>query len=163
MDWQRLPVVSHSNSAPPFQIVSSGPVPWIPGSAFGGPSMTAVQSSNARQLAVFANPCHPSSMATRNINLTDALDRFVAEKVSSGSYQNASEVVRAGLRLLQVEEEARAERIKRLKAEIQPAIDDIEAGRYEVIEPGKMGVFWARIEQEAQAEVKRRQTVRKKK
>jgi|CXWL01.1.fsa_nt_gi hypothetical protein len=30
-------------------------------------------------------------MATRNINLTDALDRFVAELVQSGSYQNASE------------------------------------------------------------------------
>src|SRR3972149_3467532 len=70
-----------------------------------GRQMGGVQSSNSRQLAVFANPCHPSSMATRNINLPDALDRFVAEKVSSGSYQNASEVVRAGLRLLPVEGE----------------------------------------------------------
>ena len=39
-------------------------------------------------------------MPTRNIHLTDALDRFVAEQVESGQFQNASEVVRAGLRAL---------------------------------------------------------------
>ncbi|MEO8901546.1 MAG: type II toxin-antitoxin system ParD family antitoxin, partial [Polyangiaceae bacterium] len=37
-------------------------------------------------------------MPTRNVNLTDELDRFVAVKVSSGRYENASEVVRASLR-----------------------------------------------------------------
>ena len=36
-------------------------------------------------------------MPTRNVNLTDELDRFVA-KVESGRYENASEVVRAALR-----------------------------------------------------------------
>src|SRR5713101_4044314 len=39
-----------------------------------------------------------SAMPTRNINLTPGLDRFVATKVKSGRYENASEVVRAGLR-----------------------------------------------------------------
>ena len=37
-------------------------------------------------------------MPTRNVNLTDELDRFVAKKVKTGRYENASEVVRAGLR-----------------------------------------------------------------
>jgi putative addiction module CopG family antidote len=36
-------------------------------------------------------------MAARNINLTDAAGRFVADQVASGACQNASEVVRAGL------------------------------------------------------------------
>jgi antitoxin ParD1/3/4 len=62
-------------------------------------------------------------MATRNINLTDALDRFVAELVQSGSYQNASEVVRAGLRLLKAEEETRARKLAALNAAIQEGID----------------------------------------
>ena len=56
-----------------------------------------------RAAKIFANFCqspHLPLMATRNINLTDALDRFVAEQIEGGSYQNASEVVRAGLRLL---------------------------------------------------------------
>jgi antitoxin ParD1/3/4 len=43
-------------------------------------------------------------MPTRNVNLTDKLDRFVATKVKSGRYENASEVVRAGLRTLEREE-----------------------------------------------------------
>ena len=37
-------------------------------------------------------------MPTRNVNLTDELDRFVRAKVESGRYENASEVVRAALR-----------------------------------------------------------------
>jgi antitoxin ParD1/3/4 len=43
-------------------------------------------------------------MPTRNVNLTDELDRFIAAKVSSGRYENASEVVRASLRALEREE-----------------------------------------------------------
>lgn len=44
-------------------------------------------------------------MPTRNVNLTDELDRFVLEKVDSGRYENASEVVRAALRSLEREEQ----------------------------------------------------------
>ena len=43
-------------------------------------------------------------MPTRNVNLTDELDRFVLKKVKSGRYENASEVVRAALRTLEREE-----------------------------------------------------------
>jgi len=43
-------------------------------------------------------------MPTRNVNLTPELDRFVLAKVSSGRYENASEVVRAALRTLEREE-----------------------------------------------------------
>jgi antitoxin ParD1/3/4 len=43
-------------------------------------------------------------MPTRNVNLTDDLERFVLEKIESGRYENASEVVRAALRTLEREE-----------------------------------------------------------
>ena len=43
-------------------------------------------------------------MPTRNVNLTDELDRFVAAKIENGRYDNASEVVRAALRTLEREE-----------------------------------------------------------
>jgi antitoxin ParD1/3/4 len=47
----------------------------------------------------------PATMPTRNVNLTHELDRFVAKKVKTGRYENASEVVRAGLRTLEREEQ----------------------------------------------------------
>ena len=43
-------------------------------------------------------------MATRNVVLTDAQSAFVDRLVASGRYQNASEALRAGLRLLEREE-----------------------------------------------------------
>lgn len=41
---------------------------------------------------------------TKNVSLTPELDRFVAERVASGRYRSASEVVRAALRLLEKDE-----------------------------------------------------------
>ena len=43
-------------------------------------------------------------MATRNVVLTDAQSEFVTRLVSSGRYQNVSEALRAGLRLLERDE-----------------------------------------------------------
>ncbi|MET0181273.1 MAG: type II toxin-antitoxin system ParD family antitoxin [Caulobacterales bacterium] len=62
-------------------------------------------------------------MATRNINLTDALDAFVAEEIASGRYQNASEVIRAGLRSLKNEEALRVAKIEALREAIQQGVD----------------------------------------
>jgi antitoxin ParD1/3/4 len=49
-------------------------------------------------------------MPTRNVSLTEELDRFITERVASGRYENASEVVRAALRSLEYEEQDRAEK-----------------------------------------------------
>lgn len=50
-------------------------------------------------------------MATRNVVLTDQQDELVDQLVTSGRYQNASEAMRAGLRLLE-SQEAEIEDIK---------------------------------------------------
>ena len=62
-------------------------------------------------------------MPTRNVNLTDELDRFVLEKVESGRYENASEVVRAALRILEREEQEYEAKLAALRA----AIDEGDA------------------------------------
>lgn len=62
-------------------------------------------------------------MPTRNINLTAELDRFIATKVKSGRYENASEVVRAGLRNLEREEREYELKLVALRA----AIDEGDA------------------------------------
>jgi antitoxin ParD1/3/4 len=83
-------------------------------------------------LAIFANCAiviakphieRANAMPTRNVNLTDELDRFVATKVKSGRYENASEVVRAGLRTLEREERQYEARLAALRA----AIDEGDA------------------------------------
>jgi antitoxin ParD1/3/4 len=63
------------------------------------------------------------SMPTRNVNLTPALDRFVLEKVESGRYENASEVVRAALRTLEREEQQYEAKL----AALRNAIDEGDA------------------------------------
>lgn len=69
-------------------------------------------------------------MPTRNVNLTDELDRFVASRVESGLYANASEVLRAALRLLERDEKEYEEKLATLRAAIAAgdASPDAEPG-----------------------------------
>jgi antitoxin ParD1/3/4 len=57
-------------------------------------------------------------MPTRNVNLTDELDRFVLAKVESGRYENASDVVRAALRTLEREEQQYEAKLNALRSAI---------------------------------------------
>ena len=69
-------------------------------------------------------------MPTRNINLTDYYDQFVETSVSSGRYQNASEMVREALRLLEQRQAEDAARLERLRAEVKLGFDAIDRGEY---------------------------------
>jgi antitoxin ParD1/3/4 len=62
-------------------------------------------------------------LPTRNVNLTDELDRFVLARVESGRYENASEVVRAALRILERKEQIYEARL----AALRTAIDEGDA------------------------------------
>jgi antitoxin ParD1/3/4 len=63
-----------------------------------------------------------------NISLTEELEELVQRKVESGRYTSASEVVRAGLRLLEQEDELRETRLAAVRAEVQAGIDQAERG-----------------------------------
>lgn len=69
-------------------------------------------------------------MPTRNVVLTEHQAEFVERLVSSGRYQNASEVLREGLRLVEVQEAETKARIKALRQAAQLGLDAMEAGRY---------------------------------
>ena len=60
-----------------------------------------------------------------NVSLTPQLEDFVKDKVKSGRYHSASEVVREALRML----EERDRRLVELRKEIAIGLEDIEAGR----------------------------------
>jgi antitoxin ParD1/3/4 len=67
-----------------------------------------------------------------NVSLTPELERFVDGKVESGLYNNASEVIREGLRLLKEHDEIRVkwrEQIERgwLQAQRGEVVDGAEA------------------------------------
>lgn len=68
-------------------------------------------------------------MATRNIVLTDQQEDLVQRLVAAGRYQNASEALRAGLRLLEAEEQAALDLRSRLVAGLkQAAAGDLAPG-----------------------------------
>lgn len=54
-----------------------------------------------------------------SVSLGDYFENFVDSKISSGRYKNASEVIRAGLRLLEEDEN----RIQILKSAIKEGLD----------------------------------------
>jgi antitoxin ParD1/3/4 len=67
-------------------------------------------------------------MPTRNINLTDHLDRFIDTEVTSGRYGNASEVVREGLRLMEQRRAEERAKLKWLRGAVREALDELERG-----------------------------------
>ncbi|MGH6955533.1 MAG: type II toxin-antitoxin system ParD family antitoxin [Caulobacteraceae bacterium] len=64
-----------------------------------------------------------------NISLTPELERRIAEKVETGLYNTASEVVREALRLLFSDEEARRRTARALlDSEIRAGLDELDRG-----------------------------------
>jgi antitoxin ParD1/3/4 len=72
-------------------------------------------------------------MPTRNVSLPEKLDQFITAKVEAGDYANASEVMRAALRLLEKEEREFEEKMAVLRAAIAEgdASPDAEEGVFE--------------------------------
>ena len=80
----------------------------------------------------------------RSFTVSEHLDHFIAKQVETGRFANSSEVVRAGLRLL----EDRETRLAELRTQIDEAdqqiaegkgikIDDVDAWADDVVQRGK--------------------------
>ena len=69
-------------------------------------------------------------MPTRNVVLTDRQAHLVEKLVSSGRYQNASEVLREGLRLIEDREAQDSARLHALRNAARVGMADIDAGRF---------------------------------
>jgi len=69
-------------------------------------------------------------MPTQNVNLPPQLKEFVEANVRQGRFGNASEVVRAGLRLLEHEQTVQKLKIKRLREASRAGIEDVASGRF---------------------------------
>lgn len=73
-------------------------------------------------------------MPTRNVVLTDHQADMVDHLVTSGRYQNASEVLRSGLRLVEREEAESQARMNALREAARLGIADAKAGRFRSFE-----------------------------
>lgn len=73
-------------------------------------------------------------MPTRNVVLTDHQALLLEQLVTSGRYQNASEVLREGLRLLEQRESEDAYRLSALRNAVEVGVADIETGRFTMFE-----------------------------
>ena len=69
-------------------------------------------------------------MPTRNVVLSEHQHELVDSLVQSGRYQNASEVLRDGLRLIEDRERIEAAKLKALKQAARQGWADVSAGRY---------------------------------
>jgi len=57
-----------------------------------------------------------------NVNLTPQLESLVKQKVSSGLYNSASEVVREALRLMEAQDRLRAVKLEQLRQDIREGL-----------------------------------------
>ncbi len=67
-------------------------------------------------------------MPTRNVHLTEHFDNFIAAGIEAGRFSNASEAVRAGLRLLEQQEQEDKARLDWLRGATQDAFAALDRG-----------------------------------
>jgi antitoxin ParD1/3/4 len=97
-------------------------------------------------------------MPTRNVNLTEHFDDFIAAGITSGRFSNASEVVREALRLLEQREQEDKARLEWLRAAAKEGFDDIERGDYVTLRSAReIDDFVHQLGEEASAEFAARQ------
>lgn len=88
-------------------------------------------------------------MATRNVVLSQHQHELVDSMVTSGRYQNASEVLRAGLRLLEHQEAEEAARLAALRAAADTRWNDAASGRFREITDDDLDQVIADLERRA--------------
>ena len=64
-----------------------------------------------------------------NVSLTKEFEQYVSQKVESGLYHSASEVIRDGLRLMKERDELHQSRLADLRKEIAIGVDQAVHGR----------------------------------
>ena len=64
-----------------------------------------------------------------NVSLTKEFEQYVAEKVESGMYHTASEVIRDGLRLMKERDDLYQIRLAELRNDIAVGVDQADRGQ----------------------------------
>jgi len=78
-------------------------------------------------------PTEVAPVATRNVVLSQHQHELVESMVKSGRYQNASEVLREGLRLLEREQAEEAAKVAVLRQAAEKGWLDLASGRFDEV------------------------------
>ena len=65
-----------------------------------------------------------------NVSLTPELEKLVNDRVSSGMYQTASEVIREALRALQQRDQLRERELQAVREKIHRGLEQLEHGEF---------------------------------
>jgi len=84
-------------------------------------------------------------MPTRNVVLSERQQQLVESLVQSGRYQNASEVLREGLRLIEERDRLEDAKLKALKQAVRVGWADVSAGRYADVADDRLEDFVAQL------------------
>ena len=93
-------------------------------------------------------------MPTRNVVLTDHQQGVIETLVESGRYQNASEVLREGVRLVEQREAEDAAKLEALRNAVTVGWSDVEAGRYQDIAGEDLADYLAQLGKRASKQVR---------
>lgn len=88
-------------------------------------------------------------MPTRNVVLSEHQQQFVETLVQSGRYQNASEVLRDGLRLVEERERREAAKLAALQQAALQGWTDVAEGRYTDLADEQLDDFIGQLGQRA--------------
>lgn len=84
-------------------------------------------------------------MATRNVVLSQHQHELVESLVTSGRYQNASEVLRDGLRLLEREHAEETAKVAVLRQAAEQGWLDLASGRFEDVSDESLDDFLGQL------------------
>ena len=96
-------------------------------------------------------------MAAQRIEFSQHEVELIDRLVKDGVYADASEAVHEGLRLLERERSARAEKLETLRSEVKKGFNDLDEGRYtEIDSDEELHAHFAEISARASARVAER-------
>ncbi len=93
-------------------------------------------------------------MPTRNVVLSDQQHELVETLVRSGRYQNASEVLREGLRLIEQRDRTEQAKLDALQKATRQGWADVAAGRYVDVTDDQLEDFLGQLGRRAAGQVK---------
>ena len=94
-------------------------------------------------------------MPTRNVVLTEHLDEVIDRLVKTGRYQNASEVLRDGLRMVEQRENREIAKLAALKEAATVGFRDIDEGRFHDVDEDGLDEFMSGLGQRVSERAKK--------